>query len=79
MVHWIITVGLTMAIAAALPPAIMAAKKSVRGKGRMAGAALAIGLAFSLLYDARSQAVIENIAGQRNEDEDEAGEPPGGL
>ena len=76
--HWIITAGLTIMITAALPPAIMAAKKSARGKGRMGGAALAIGLAFSLLYDARSEEVIENIA-RRNEEEDEDRQPPGDL
>jgi hypothetical protein len=61
-VDWIITGGLAIILAVALPPAIVAAKKSVRGNSRMAGAALSIGLAFSMMYDPRKKEVIENIA-----------------
>lgn len=67
---WIITAGLTIMLAVALPPAIVAAKKSVKGNSRMAGVALSIGLAFSMLHDPRKKEVIENIAKRENDDAD---------
>jgi hypothetical protein len=75
--EWVIAAGLAVILAVALPPAIVAAKKSVRGNGRMAGVALSIGLAFSMLYDPRKQATIESIAKRKCEDEeqDQQGEP----
>jgi hypothetical protein len=68
--EWIIAAGLTLLLAIALPSAIVAAKKSVRGSSNMAGAALSVGLAFSMLCDSRKQEVVENIAKRENKDED---------
>ncbi|KQN05263.1 hypothetical protein ASE85_20370 [Sphingobium sp. Leaf26] len=68
--EWVIAIGLTIVLAAALPRAIVAAKKSVRGNRRMAGVALSIGLAFSFLHDPRKQEVIENIAKRESDDAD---------
>lgn len=68
--EWVIVVVVAVVSAIGLPPAIIAAKKSVRGNGRMAGVALSIGLAFSILYDARKPEVIENIAKRENHDEE---------
>jgi hypothetical protein len=65
-----ITAGLILLIAIALPFAIIAARKSARGNGRMAGVALSIGLAFSILFDPRKQEVIERIGKSENEGED---------
>ena len=42
---WIIAAGLTIILAVALPTAIVAAKKTLRGNRRMVGVALSIGLA----------------------------------
>jgi hypothetical protein len=72
--EWMITVGLAVIFIIALPPAIVAAKKSVRGNGRMAGVALCIGLAVSILYDARKREVIENIGNHETGDEGSQGE-----
>jgi len=44
-----------------LPWAISASKKSARGKGRLAGATFAIGLAFGAIFDPAKSAAIENI------------------
>ncbi len=44
---------------ALLPWAISAAKKSARGKGRLAGAAFAIGLAFGGVFDPAKTAAVE--------------------
>ena len=67
---WIITAALTIVLAVALPPAIVAAKKSTKGNSKMAGAAFAIGLAFSMLHDPRKKEVVENIAKRESDDED---------
>lgn len=67
-----IVAGLILLIAVALPFAIVAARKSARkgGRGGRAGAVLAIGLAFSILFDPRKQEVIERIGKSENEGED---------
>ena len=67
---WIVAAGLIMVLAIALPRAIAAATKSTRGKGRMAGAAFALGLAFSVLFDARKQDVIEQVGKRAIEEQD---------
>ncbi|WP_448663340.1 hypothetical protein ACG3SL_01310 [Sphingomonas sp. CJ20] len=78
--EWIVTACVTVALGLALPRAIVAAKKSVRGNGRMAGAALSIGLAFSAIFDPRKQEAIENIGKRVDEDENSLRdqEPAGG-
>jgi hypothetical protein len=65
-----ITAGLILLIAIALPFAIIAARKSARGKGRMTGVVLSIGLAFSILFDPRKQEVIERVGKSESEGED---------
>lgn len=70
LMEWIVAIGLTIALVVGLPPAIIAAKKSVRGNGRMAGLALSIGFAFSFLNDPRKKEVIENIAKEESDDAD---------
>jgi len=65
-----IIAGLILLLAIALPFAIIAARKSARSNGKMAGAALSIGLAFSILFDPRKQEVIERIGKSENEGED---------
>lgn len=72
--EWIITASLTILFAVALPPAVIAVKKSVRGNSRMSGVALSVGLALSVLYDPRKKEVVENIAKRENEDEDRHGQ-----
>ncbi|WP_334184474.1 hypothetical protein [Novosphingobium sp.] len=68
--EWLVTASVTVILIVALPPAIMAAKKSVRGNGRMAGVALTIGLAFSFLQDPRRREVAEHVAKRKSRDAD---------
>ena len=77
---WIIAAALAIVLAIALPWAITASKRSARGKGRLAGAAFAIGLAFGAIFDPAKSAAIENIQKKKeigNEAEDAAGPPSG--
>jgi len=71
--QWIIAAGLVAVLAIALPRAIAAATRSSRGKGRMAGATLALGLAFSVLFDPRKQEVVERT-GKRDAEGEASGE-----
>lgn len=76
---WIIALGLLTCLAVALPWAIAASKRSARGKGRLAGAAFAIGLAFGAIFDPAKSAAIENIQKKKeigDEADGEAGAPP---
>ena len=76
---WIIAATLAVGLLIALPWAIMASKRSARGKGRLAGAAFAIGLAFGAIFDPAKSAAIENIQKKKetgDEAEGEAGVPP---
>jgi len=58
---WVIALALAVCVSMALPWAIAASKRSARGKGRMAGAAFAIGLEFGAIFDPAKSAAIENI------------------
>lgn len=66
--EWIVATGLTFLLAAILPFTITAAKKSLKGNSQLAGAALAIGLAFSVLFDPRRQEVVERTVKRTDED-----------
>lgn len=68
--EWVVAAGLIVILAIVLPRLVAATKRSTRGKGRMAGAALALGLAFSVLFDPRKQDVIEQVGKRNVEDED---------
>ena len=59
--QWIVASLLALALALLLPLAIIAAKKSLRGKGKLAGAAMIIGLAFGGLFDPAKAAATEAI------------------
>jgi len=48
---WILSLAITILVMLLLPFAIIAARKSTKGKGRLGGAVLAIGLAFGGLFD----------------------------
>jgi len=54
---WLVAIGLALALAALLPWSITRFKRS----GRLAGAALAIGLAFAGIFDPKQAAAIETI------------------
>ena len=58
---WIVTLGVMLCLGLALPWAITASKKSARGKGRLAGATFAIGLAFGAIFDPAKTEAMENI------------------
>ena len=68
---WIIALAVAAILAILLPWAIMASKRSARGKGRLGGAALAIGLAFGAMFDPAKSAAIETIQ-KKKEISDEA-------
>ena len=77
---WIITVAIAICLAMLLPWAIAASKRSARGKGRLAGATFAIGLAFGAIFDPAKSAAIENIQKKKeigDEEDGVAGPPPG--
>jgi hypothetical protein len=60
-VKWILALAVATSLAILLPWAIRASKRSARGKGRLGGAALAIGLAFGAMFDPAKSAAIETI------------------
>jgi hypothetical protein len=72
--QWIIASLLALALALLLPLAIVASKKSLRGKGRVAGAAMIIGLAFGGLFDPAKAAAIENIQKKKDLGDTKGGE-----
>jgi hypothetical protein len=59
--QWIVASLLALALALLLPLAIISAKKSLKGKGKLAGAAMIIGLAFGGLFDPAKAAATETI------------------
>jgi len=59
--QWVIAVVAFAILLVALPPILVRAKASSRRKGRVAGATLAIGLAFAAVFDPAKSAAIENI------------------
>ena len=61
MMKWILSLAITILVMLLLPFAIIAARKSAKGKGRLGGAVLAIGLAFGGLFDPAKTAAVENI------------------
>jgi len=78
-VKWIPALAIAICLSIALPWAIVASKRSARGKGRLAGITFAIGLAFGAIFDPAKSAAIENI--QKKKDigdaaDDAAGAPP---
>jgi len=78
-VKWIIAAAIAVCLSIALPWAIAASKRSARGKGRLAGATFAIGLAFGAIFDPAKSAAIENIQKKKeigDEADGEAGAPP---
>lgn len=66
---WLLALAVFIGLMCLMPAAIRAVRRSTRGKGRMAGAALAIGLAFSTIFDPAQAAAIETMKKKR-----EAGE-----
>jgi hypothetical protein len=76
---WIIALAIGLCLSIALPWAIVASKKSARGKGRLAGATFAIGLAFGAIFDPAKSAAIENIQKKKDIGDEEngvSGPPP---
>jgi hypothetical protein len=58
---WILSLAIVILVMLLLPFAIVAAKRSATGKGRLGGAVLAIGLAFGGIFDPAKAAAVENI------------------
>lgn len=59
--EWLVASGLILAFLAVLP-SILRRVKVRGGKGRVGGVALALGVAFSFLYDPAKAEAMENIA-----------------
>ena len=74
---WTVTVIIGALVMLLLPLAIIAAKKSARGKGRLGGVALAIGLAFGGIFDPAKTAAVEDI--QKRKDTGGSENPQGEL
>jgi hypothetical protein len=73
-VNWIVALCAATLLLVLLPWAIIASKRSARGKGRVAGATLAIGLIFGALFDPAKSAAIENIQKKKETGDHESGE-----
>ncbi len=58
---WVLALGVFILLMCVMPSALGAIKRSTRGKGRLAGTALAIGLAFSTIFDPAQAAAIETM------------------
>ena len=58
---WIVAIALAVTLFPLMLIAILAVRKSARGKGRMGGAMLAIGFAFAMMFDPAKAAAIETI------------------
>lgn len=71
-VKWALAAGLALLFAIAMPFAIGAAKRSA--KGRMAGAGMAIWLAFAMAFDPAKAAAIETIQKKKEIGDSQAGE-----
>ncbi len=72
MIQWLIALGLVLAFLATMPLLLRWVKTS-GGKGRMGGVALALGVAFSFLFDPAKAEAMENIA-DRKARREEAGQ-----
>jgi len=70
---WIVASAVAIVLLALLPWAIVASKRSARGKGRLAGATFAIGLAFGAIFDPAKSAAIENIQKKKDIGDEEDG------
>ena len=74
--RWFVAVGVFALLMLVMPAAVRATTKSIRGKGRLGGASLAIGIAFAFIFDPPKAAAIENIQ-KKNETADEEGNDGG--
>lgn len=73
MTQWLIALGLVVAFLAAMPWILRWVKTS-GGKGRMGGVALALGVAFSFLFDPAKAEAMETIADRKARGGDQAGQ-----
>ncbi|MGN7998568.1 hypothetical protein [Sphingomonas sp. 22176] len=68
--EWLVAAGLILCFTIALPPALRAAKRSLRGNKRMAGIAMSLGMAFAFLHDPRANERIEQVRKSEKDAED---------
>ena len=64
MIEWLVALGLDMAFLATMPW-LLRWMRTAGGKGKMGGVALALGVAFSFLFDPAKAAAMENVDGQK--------------
>jgi len=70
---WIVAIGLAVILFPLMVAAIVAVRKSARGKGRLGGAMLAVGFAFALMFDPAKAAAIETIQKKNDIGDSESG------
>lgn len=78
MLEWLLAAAILIAVIAVLPRILTRAKHNRRASGR-SGIVIAIGMALSMIFDAKSSHAVEMIDQKADEKEDEESgdRPPG--
>ncbi len=79
MIEWLLAFAIVLAVVAALPGLLRRAKRKRRKAGGGSGAMIAIGIAFSMIFDAKASQAMETIDRKTDigdSDEGESGAPP---
>lgn len=63
---WIVAIALLLCLFPLMVLVLIGAKRAPGGKGRVAGAALAIGIAFTIIFDPAKAAAIETLRKQED-------------
>ena len=78
MLEWLAAAAILILFLALLPPVLTRAKRNRRASGG-SGVWIAIGMALSMILDAKSSHAVEMIDRKKDEEEDEeSGDKPGG-
>jgi len=73
MMHWLVAGAVALILLGLMPWAVTRTKKTARGKGRLAGAVFAIGLAFGSMFDPAKTASTEAAEKKKETGDHEAG------
>lgn len=78
MLEWLLAAAILIAVIAILPRVLARTKRNRRTSGG-SGIVIAIGMALSMIFDAKSSHAVEMIDRKADEKEDEeSGDKPGG-
>lgn len=69
--EWIAALAVVVLAFILLPPAIVAAKRSLHKNGKAAGAVMVVGLVFGSIFDPARTTAIENIQKDNERGEDD--------